>query len=133
MNFTPAAGAFALDFAATLANVGVSDAIFLALSQFPSNDWPVLYTSDQQPTDIMLAFQDLVALNGTQVPCSGDGLSCIAVQASDGIHVLYWNFSWADSEFPTSASSESQSYSINVNGTVHTVLMVPDSYGGATL
>lgn len=116
LNFEPIAGAFALDFAATLEQAGVSDAIFLALSQFPINDWAVLYTTDQTPTDVMSAFEALAGLNGTQGTCTSNaGLSCIAVSNTDGsISLVLWNFSWSDSYFPDVMLQASEAYSISI-------------------
>jgi hypothetical protein len=116
LNFEPIAGAFVLDFALTVAQAGVSDAIFLALSQFPANDWPVLYTTDQTPTDIMVAFQVLAGLKGTQGSCTGTAeLSCVAVTAADGtITLVFWSFSWAGVYFPDTMTPTSKAYEITV-------------------
>jgi hypothetical protein len=116
LNFEPIAGAFVLDFASTVARAGVSDAIFLALSQFPANNWPVLYTTDQTPTDIMVAFQALAGLQGTQGSCTGSAeLSCIAATGTDGtINLVFWSFSWAGVYFPDSMTPTSNAYEITV-------------------
>jgi hypothetical protein len=114
LNFEPIAGAFALDFASTIAQAGVSDAIFLSLSQFPTEDWPVLYTTDQTPTDIMIAFEALAGLSGTQGTCNSSGdLSCVAVAGDDGtVSLVFWNFSWANTSFPDDMTQASETYQI---------------------
>ncbi len=116
LNFEPIAGAFALDFASTIAQAGISDAIFLALSQFPTNNWPVLYTTGQTPTDIMIAFEALAGVNGTQGTCTGSaGLSCIAVTTGDEVvSLVFWNFKWSDSYFPDVVPQASEVYTITV-------------------
>ncbi len=116
LNFEPIAGAFALDFASTIAQAGVSDAIFLSLSQFPTNDWAVLYTTDQTPTGVMSAFEALAGLNGTQGTCTGTtGLSCIAVTSTDGgVSVLLWSFSWSGSYFPDVMPQETEASTLTV-------------------
>ncbi len=116
LNLEPIAGAFALDFASTIARAGVSDAIFLALSQFPTNDWAVLYTTDQTPTHVMSAFEALAGLNGTEGTCTGTtGLSCIAVSSSDGdLSVVLWSFSWSGSYFPDVMPQETEAYTLTV-------------------
>jgi hypothetical protein len=117
LNFEPIAGAFVLDFASTIAQAGVSDAIFLSLSQFPTEDWPVLYTTDQTPTDIMIAFEALAGLDGTQGTCtSSASLACVAVSGDDGaVSLVLWNFGWADTYFPdTGGNQASQTYEITV-------------------
>ncbi|MGB8770942.1 MAG: hypothetical protein WCC92_15085 [Candidatus Korobacteraceae bacterium] len=116
LNFEPIAGAFALEFASTIAQAGISDAIFLALSQFPTNDWPVLYTTDQTPTDVMFAFEALAALNGTEGTCtSSAGLSCVAVTSDDGtVSLVFWNFSWAGARFPDTLTQANETYTITV-------------------
>ncbi len=122
LNFEPIAGAFVLDFTSTIAQAGVSDAIFLSLSQFPAEDWPVLYTTDQTPTDIMVAFEALVGLNGTQGTCtSSGGLSCVAVTGEDGtVSVVSWNFSWAGTYFPDAITPASETFKITVQPGVST-------------
>lgn len=116
LNFEPIAGAFVLDFASTVAQAGVSDAIFLSLSQFPSDDWPALYTTDQTPTDNMFAFEALAALNGTQGTCTSSAdLSCVAVTAGDGVvSLVLWNFSWAGSYFSDTMPQETDAYTVTV-------------------
>jgi hypothetical protein len=116
VNFKPIAGAFALEFASTLSQAGISDAIFLAVSQFPTNDWPVLYTTDQTPTDIMVAFEALATLNGTQGTCTSSAdLSCVATTAGDGlVSLVLWNFSWKDTYFPDVMTEANETYTVTV-------------------
>lgn len=116
VNFEPIAGAFVLDFVATVAQAGISDAIFLALSQIPGEDWPVLYTTDQTPTDIMVAFTALSGLQGTPGACTGTaGLSCVAVTRQDGtLSVVLWTFSWTSNYFPDAMTQANKAYAVTV-------------------
>ncbi len=116
LNFEPIAGAFVLDFASNMTQAGISDAIFLSLSQFPSVNWPTLYSTDQTPTDIMIAFESLASLKGVQGTCTSNAeLSCVAVTGEDGtVSLVFWNFTWASSSFPDAMTPANATFAITV-------------------
>lgn len=97
INSEPIAGAFVFEFTRMMAQANITDAIFLALSEFRDLQWPVLYASDGTPTHAMKAMQMLSSLDGTVLPCE-TGLvkvSCLAVRTpANEIRVLVWYLDW---------------------------------------
>lgn len=97
VNFGPISGAFVFEFVRIIGHAKISDAIFLALSEFRDQKWPVLYDLNGAPTHAMKAMQLLSSLNGLVLQCE-TGLvqvSCLAVQSpSSSINVLVWYIDW---------------------------------------
>jgi hypothetical protein len=97
INHGPVSGAFVLEFIRMMAQAKVSDAIFLALSEFPDQKWPVLYAMDRTPTHAMKAMQLVSSMNGSALPCDAGlaSVSCLAVKTpANDINVLVWRFDW---------------------------------------
>lgn len=97
INFGPTSGAFVLEFIRVMAQVKVTDAIYLALSKFPDNNWPVLYLQNGTPTDAMKVMQLVASLDGSVLNCETGvaSVSCLAVKTpSNEIKVLVWNLDW---------------------------------------
>ena len=100
VNFDPVSGAYVFEFLSVMHQANISDAIFLALSEFPDHKWPVLYARDGSPTHSMKAMQLVSSLSGSQVGCETGlpNVSCVAVKTSkDVINVLVWYLNWSNS------------------------------------
>ncbi len=103
LNYDPIAGAFALDYAAKMAQFGIHDTMFLSLSQIPAESgWPAFYKIDGSPSHIMLALLAVANLKGKPAPCVGAaGISCVAATNVDGtVDVVFWNYNWMTDKFP---------------------------------
>lgn len=111
INLDPIAGAFVFEFSRLMSQAKVTDAIFLALSEFRDQKWPVLYTSEGMPTHAMKAMQLLSSLNGTVLPCE-TGLAkayCLAVKTStNDIHILVWYLDWWNDQIGTAKGLKSE-------------------------
>lgn len=97
INLAPIAGAFIFEFSRVMSQAKVTDAIFLALSEFRDQKWPVLYTSEGTPTHAMKAMQLLSSLDGTVLPCETgiEKANCLAVKTvANDIHILVWYLDW---------------------------------------
>ncbi len=102
LNFTPLAGAFALEFVRTVAAAGIDDAFFLALREFPNKKWPVLFTATGSPTHTMLALRLLAELQGSRAECSLDrpGGRCVAAVTGDSMRIVFWSLDWEAKRLP---------------------------------
>jgi len=96
INFGPMGGAFAIDFLKHLADLSIHDAMFLALSEFPKQKWPVLFTSEGKETGSLKAMNEISNLKGHELHCQTSlmAASCIAVESSNDLSILVWNTNW---------------------------------------
>jgi hypothetical protein len=97
VNLGPISGSFVLEFIRIMAHAKVTDAIFLALSKFPDNNWPVLYLQDGTPTHAMKVMQLVTSLDGSVLNCDTGlaSVGCLAVKTpSNEVKVLVWNLDW---------------------------------------
>jgi hypothetical protein len=97
VNFGPGAGAFTLEFVHSMAAAGLDDAIFLALREFPTHRWPVLFDRADAPTHIMNALRLIHALQGVKVGCSTNDarMRCLAAMIRDTVRIVFWRSDWS--------------------------------------
>jgi hypothetical protein len=103
INLAPIGGSFVFEFVRFLCDANVSDAIFLALSEFPGQKWPVFFLENKNKTYAMNAAQRIAGLQGKMADCTVNllGVNCIAVATSMEMTVLVWNLDWGKAPIST--------------------------------
>jgi hypothetical protein len=108
-NFSPAAGAFSLEFLSTAARNGVARCVFIASTQHPDTkkQGPALMLKNGQPSHALTAIQAIRQLEGSALDCEtgNPDYHCLASRKAQQLSILVWRSNWSHRRMGGDASS----------------------------